>query len=158
MNLSDKNEEFGEVIVGCASCMGDLLKRIRTRKLNMSQLAFGNQCGISQRMISYMERMDSFRHFSMIQLFRVAYGIGVLPSDLLNYVESVMTEKEPKLMRPFYKNRHFYERLRRRWMMHNDANSTRLFEALRETLELFRKERPSDISDEDIEEIRRILG
>ena len=157
MRKTGGEEAFLRVISGCAGCMGGLVKRIRKNKLNLSQLDFGNLCGISQRMISYMERMDNFHHFGMTHLFRIAYGIGVLPSDLLRYVESVMAVEEPSVMRPFFRNRRYYETMRKKWMDKVDANSARLFEALREMLVRFQSVNPGDISDEDMESIRRIL-
>lgn len=157
MEQMEKETDIDQVIIGSSDCMGALLRRIRRQKLKLSQNDFGDRCGISQRMISYMERAGAFHHFGLAQLFRVAYGIGVLPSDLLNYVESSMVEENPELMRPFFAKRRYYERLRRRWMTGENANSARLFEALRETLVLLQNARPSDISDEDIVTIRRIL-
>ncbi|MEE3467160.1 MAG: helix-turn-helix transcriptional regulator [Eubacterium sp.] len=158
MMQHENNQTINQVIGEYSSCMSGRLRRYRVKRLGKSQLEFGEQCHLSQRMISYIENTQMFSHFGMVHLILIAYGIGVFPSDILRRVEMELLDKNPKLMRRFFRNRKVYEKTRKRWTGQLEAIPAKLLEALYQIIGLLKSKNITEMEDEDLDPIRNLLG
>ena len=152
------DKQLLEIIYLYSEILGRMLRRLRKGQLCKSQDEFGGMCGVSQHTISNIERMKMFRRFRMIHLVRIAYTVGVFPSDILRRVEMDMIKEYPELMKPFFRKKKYYERTRRRWFKEAGSPMTKLMEAMYLLIRLLNTKKPSQIRDEDLESIRTILG
>ncbi len=64
--------------------IGDGIRALRTQK-GISQEELANLSGIDRGHMGRLERGE--RNLSILNLFRVAEGLGVKPSDILRHVE-----------------------------------------------------------------------
>ena len=152
-----KNNAVNKVIHEYSRCMASRLRRYRVQQLGMTQMEFGERCLLSQRMISYIERMEDFQHFGMIQLICIAFGAGVFPSDILRQVELELLDKKPSLMRRFFRKRKAYERTRKQWTGKVDSIPAKLLEALFRIIWILNSKKPGEMNNEDLDMIRKLL-
>jgi len=152
------NEEMLDLAVNLFSVyLAEFVKWCRVTQIQVSQFEFAELCNLSQRMISYIEHAVGFSHFDMISLIRVACGIGVLPSDIFRKVELDLLEDHPEVMHLFLRNRKIHEEMLKKWTGPLEAMPARLLEILVMVIQLLNSSLTTEIRDEDLDPIRKML-